>query len=312
MTKTALVTGGAGFVGSHLCTALLKDGYRVRVLDNCSTGNVANLKDSIDGIEFIQGDIRDSKIVSKSLSGVNYVFHLAAQVSVAGSMDDPATCFDINVTGTNLLLQHAARLGVEKVVISSSAAVYGEQDILPIKEDNPLFPLSPYAASKQMDEILAELYSRSFQLSVTCLRYFNIYGPRQNPNSAYAAAIPIFIRQMLKNESPILYGNGGQTRDFIYVEDVARANLLAAESNTQCGEILNICTGTQISIMELLTQISKIVSSSPEFIIKPARSGDIYHSYGSPQRAKETIHFEPRFTFSEGLQSTIEWMKNEL
>jgi UDP-glucose 4-epimerase len=309
MTTTALVTGGAGFIGSHLCEALLDHGDRVRVLDNFSTGCDDNLKDSIKDIELVRGDIRDSEIVSKSLKDVNVVFHLAAQVSVAESMDDPANCFDINITGTNLILQNAARHGVERVVMSSSAAVYGDQELLPIKEENPLFPQSPYAASKRMDEILAELYSRSFNLPVTCLRYFNVFGPRQNPNSAYAAAIPIFIRQMLSKKPPILFGDGGQTRDFIYVKDVARANILAADQNQKDCVIMNICTGKQISIRDLLLEIRKLIPSSPDFVTQPARSGDIYHSYGSSNLAKEVINFEPTIDFSEGLGYTIEWMK---
>ncbi len=309
MTTTALVTGGAGFIGSHLCEALLEHGYRVRVLDNFSTGSDDNLKDSIKDIELVRGDIRDSEIVSKSLKDVNLVFHLAAQVSVAESMDDPASCFDINVTGTNLILQNAARHGVERVVISSSAAVYGNQELLPIKEENPLFPQSPYAASKRMVEILAELYSRSYHLPVTCLRYFNVFGPRQNPNSAYAAAIPIFIRQMLSRKPPILFGDGGQTRDFIFVKDVAKANILAANQNLKDCLIMNICTGKQISIRDLMLELRKLIPSSPDFIIQPARSGDIYHSFGSCNLAHEVINFEPTIDFSEGLGYTIEWMK---
>jgi UDP-glucose 4-epimerase len=304
-----LVTGGAGFIGSHLCEHLLKDGYRVRVLDNFSTGHRENLAGYLQDIEFIQGDIRDPQAVIRSIQGVDVVFHLAAQISVAESMKDPAGCFDINVTGTNLLLQTAASLGVQKVVISSSAAVYGNQDSLPIAEDNPLYPLSPYAASKQIDEIMAGLYSRSYHLPVICLRYFNVFGPRQNPNSPYAAAIPIFIRRILDGKTPVIYGDGGQTRDFIFVTDVARANMIAAKKSLDEGAIMNICTGRQVSIMDLVMELQRIISGSPAIQKQSARIGDIYHSYGNPQKAKDLISFTPEVDFIEGLTRTIEWMK---
>ena len=307
--KTALVTGGAGFIGSHLTKSLLEDGYKVRVLDNFSTGHKDNLQECIHDIELIQGDIRDSDAVARSVKKVNIIFHLAAQISVAASMKDPAECFDINVTGTNLILQQAARSGVEKVIISSSAAVYGNQDLLPITENSCLQPLSPYAASKQMDEILAGLYTRAYHLPVICLRYFNVFGTRQNPNSPYAAAIPIFISQMLSNKSPILYGDGGQTRDFIYISDVVRANILAAKNGPSEGAIINICTGKQVTILELIEELQKYFPGSPPIQKQPARSGDIYHSYGSPKLAKKIISFESEVKFSEGLKRTIEWMK---
>jgi nucleoside-diphosphate-sugar epimerase len=307
--KTALITGGAGFIGSHLTKTLLEDGYRVRVLDNFSTGCKDNLQECIRDIELIQGDIRDSEVVERSIEKVNIIFHLAAQISVAESMKDPAACFDVNVTGTNLILDQAARGGVEKVIISSSAAVYGNQDLFPIQEISNLKPLSPYAASKQMDEIMASMYTRAYHLPVICLRYFNVFGERQDPNSPYAAAIPIFISRMLSNNPPILYGDGGQTRDFIYISDVVRANILAAKNGPPEGAILNICTGKQVSILELIDDLQKIIPGSPPLQKQPARGGDIYHSYGSPKLAKKIISFEAEVKFSEGLKRTIEWMK---
>lgn len=307
--KTALVTGGAGFIGSHLTKSLLSGGFSVRVLDNYSTGHEDNLEECIQDIELIRGDIRDPKAVARSLEKVDFVFHLAAQISVAESMKDPAGCFDINVTGTNLVLQQAARSGVEKVIISSSAAVYGNQIQLPIKENTILQPLSPYAASKQMDEVLAALYTRAYHLPVICLRYFNVFGARQNPNSPYAAAIPIFISKMLANNTPILYGDGGQTRDFIYISDVVRANILAAKNGPPEGAIINICTGKKVSILELINELQKLIPGAPKPQKQPARDGDIYHSYGSPNLAKEVLSFESEVKFTEGLIRTIEWMK---
>jgi UDP-glucose 4-epimerase len=307
--KTALITGGAGFIGSHLTKTLLEDGYKVRVLDNFSTGRKDNLQECINDIELIKGDIRDSDAVARSVEKVNIIFHLAAQISVVASMKDPAGCFDINVTGTNLVLQQAAKHGVEKVIISSSAAVYGNQDQLPIQENCIPQPLSPYAASKQMDEILAGMYIRAYHLPVICLRYFNAFGERQDPKSPYAAAIPIFISRMLTNNPPILYGDGGQTRDFIYISDVVRANILAAKNGPPDGAIVNICTGRQVSILELIDDLQKLIPGSPPIQKQPARSGDIYHSYGSPKLARKIISFESEVKFSEGLKRTIEWMK---
>lgn len=306
---TALVTGGAGFIGSHLCELLQKEGYGVRVLDSFITGHKGNLESCFKSIELIQGDIRDPHAVRKAVQGVDVIFHLAAQISVVESMKDPSACFDVNVAGTNLILQTAVDHGVSKVVISSSAAVYGNQDSMPISENNPLFPLSPYAASKQIDEILAGLYSRSYHLPIICLRYFNVFGPRQNPNSPYAAAIPIFIQRLLDKKAPIIYGDGGQTRDFIYVSDVARANLLAAKTKEDKSTILNICTGKQVSIMDLVLELQRGIPGSPAIHKQSARIGDIYHSYGNPQKAKDVIHFAPEVDFIDGLSRTIEWMK---
>ncbi len=211
----ALVTGGAGFIGAHVVEALVSRGDNVRILDNLSTGNRTNLR-SVDGkYEWIQGDIRNTADVKRALEGgVDVVFHLAAHISVAELMVDPALCLDINITGTNVLLQEAARMGVGKVVISSSAAVYGDQPVLPIPETVPLYPLSPYGVSKQVDEILGGLYTRSFNLPVVSLRYFNIYGPRQDPNSPYAAAIPIFMQKLLSGERLAIHGDGNSDQRF--------------------------------------------------------------------------------------------------
>lgn len=307
--RKALVTGGAGFIGSHLSSYLLQNGFSVRVLDNLSTGNLANLSDCIQNIDFIQGDIRNPEVLDTSMQGIQLVFHLAAQISVAESMIDPIKCFDTNVTGTQLLLQKACQQGVRKVVISSSAAVYGEQEKMPVYEDAVLHPLSPYAASKQMDEVLSGLYSRSYNLPVMCLRYFNVFGPKQDPKSPYAAAIPIFIQRMLDKKAPILFGDGSQTRDFIYVSDVVRANLMAAENGPDTGAILNICSGRQISIFDLLHNLQQLIPGAPEIEKQAARKGDIYHSYGHPGKAKELISFEASIDFREGLIRTIEWMK---
>ena len=304
-----LVTGGAGFIGSHLVEKLLDSGHSVRVLDNLTSGSLDNLTGSIDHIEFVQGDLRNSADTHRAVQGIDTIFHLAAYISVADSMLNPAECFDVNVTGTNLLLQTAHQNGVKKVVISSSAAVYGDQKDLPIHENAALHPLSPYGASKQMDEILADLYTRSFTLPVVCLRYFNVYGPRQNPNSPYAAAIPLFIRQMLDHYPVTIYGDGGQTRDFVYVKDIASANLLAATCPAADGKIINICGGKPVSILELVNTLHGIIPEAPPHQFSFARAGDIYHSYGCPDLAAEILSFEPAIPFQNGLAETIKWMR---
>jgi len=305
----ALVTGGAGFIGSHLVSSLLGRGYQVRVLDNLSTGKLENLLHVQKEIEFAQGDIRDRKQVSEAVYGVDVIFHLAAQVSVIASMQDPAGCFETNVTGTNLVLQFASQAKVARVVLSSSSAVYGDQELLPTPESVEPRPLSPYAASKWMDETLAGLYTRSFGLPVICLRYFNVFGPRQDPTSPYAAAIPIFIRRQLQGQSPILYGDGGQTRDFVFVSDVARANILAAEKAPYTGAVMNICSGRQVSILRLLAEIQRLIPNGQRIDIQPARIGDIYHSLGDPALARALMGFSAEINLIEGLTQTIKWMQ---
>ena len=304
-----LVTGGAGFIGSHLVEELIKHHHTVRILDNFSTGSLSNLTGRMEQVEIVRGDIRVSSDVQQAVIGVDAVFHLAAHISVAESMQNPAECLDINVTGTNLLLQAARDAHVKKVVISSSAAVYGDQDTLPIRENTQIKPISPYGASKRMDEILGSLYTRSFGLPVVCLRYFNVYGPRQNPNSAYAAAIPIFINRMLSGKPVTIHGDGGQTRDFVYVKDIARANMLAAASEEVNGLILNICGGKPVSILELAKTLQELIPDAPAPEYGPARDGDIYHSYGSPELAERLIHFQPEIRFHDGLADTVKWMR---
>ncbi len=307
----ALVTGGAGFIGSHLVDTLLDSGYFVRVIDNLSTGNLEHLSLNRENIEFYQGDIRSKADMKKAFSDdIDFVFHLAAHISVADSMKNPDECFDINVAGTNNLLQLATEAKVKKVVISSSAAVYGDQQIMPISEDATLNPLSPYGASKQMDEILASLYTRSFNLPVVCLRYFNVFGPRQNPNSPYAAVIPIVIQRALNKQDIIVYGDGNQTRDFVYVKDIARANLLAAKSEKTNGMSVNICSGKQTSINQVISYIRQVIPGSKEPRYEKARPGDIYDSYGDPTLARKLLEFTISEDIITGLNHTIAWMKS--
>src|SRR5512133_1427958 len=247
--KRYLVTGGAGFIGSHIVRALLEQGDFVRVLDNFSTGKRENLAGL--NVEICEGDLRDTSKVAEAVQSIDYVFHEAAFVSVPQSMDDPLPCFEINQRGTEYLLEAARKAGVKRVVLASSAAVYGDLETMPLEEQFSLRPLSPYAVSKRVDELYAEMYTRSFGLDVVALRYFNVYGPRQRPDSMYAAAVPIFTRRLIDGKPITIYGDGGQTRDLVYVGDIVRANLVASEHPAAPGQVFNICSGDEIRIIDL-------------------------------------------------------------
>lgn len=300
-----LVTGGAGFIGSTLVRALLERGDSVRVLDNFSTGKRENLVPVSSKIELIKGDIRDQESVKKAVKGIDYVFHLAAFISVPLSMEEPLTCLNTNVEGTLNILSAAKEAGVKRVVLSSSAAVYGDNTQIPLTENAALTSLSPYAASKQVNETYANLYTRALELDAVALRYFNVYGPRQSPASAYAAAVPIFIDRLQAGKAPLIYGDGGQSRDFIFVEDVARANILAAKAENAPGRVFNICTGEETSIIKLVDTLRKIIPNSPEPDFAPERPGDIYRSLGDGTLAAEVLKFKPQISLKEGLEKTV-------
>ena len=307
--QNCLVTGGAGFIGSHIVEALVKRGDQVRVLDNFSTGNPDNLKAVREDIEVIEGDLRDSSDVRDAVKGMDMIFHLAAFVSVPQSMEDPATCFEINVNGTIQLFKLAEEAGVNRIVIASSAAVYGENPAFPLNENATTYPLSPYAASKQVGEIYTKIYTDLLDIDVVALRYFNIYGPRQNPNSDYAAVIPIFIKKMLDEEDPVIYGDGLQSRDFVYVDDVVRANLLAAESSQAPGQIINICSGIEINLLQLVDSLSRIFNREVQPVYEKERPGDIYRSSGDPTFAENVLNFKPEVNLETGVMKTVSWME---
>jgi UDP-glucose 4-epimerase len=306
----ALVTGGAGFIGSHIVEELLRGGASVRVLDNFSSGKRENLAAFRGDLEILEGDLRDTEVIQAATRDVNLVFHLAAFVSVPQSMAEPEACFAINVGGTVTLLEAARRAGVRKVVLSSSTAVYGNPDKFPTDEEALLRPVSPYALSKQVNELYARLYTQTFNLPVTALRYFNVYGPRQRPDSDYAAAISIFTRRLVNGEPITIYGDGKQSRDFIFVKDVVRANLMAAESNA-AGEAFNICTGRETTLLDLLEELSEISPRQPEVRFDAPRPGDIYRSYGNPEKAAAMLGFRAQTTLANGLAQTVEWMKSK-
>ncbi|MEE9599011.1 MAG: SDR family oxidoreductase, partial [Anaerolineales bacterium] len=307
--QKCLVTGGAGFIGSHIVEALLKRGDQVRVLDNFSTGNPNNLKAVRGDIEVIEGDVRNSSDVRDAVKGVDTIFHQAAFVSVPQSVEDPAACFETNVNGTIQLFKLAEEARVSRIVIASSAAVYGENPALPFNENATADPLSPYAASKQVGEIYTKIYTGLLNINVVALRYFNVYGPRQNPNSDYAAVIPIFIKKMLNEEDPVIYGDGLQSRDFVYIDDVVRANLLAAESSQVPGKIINICSGIEINLLQLVASLSGIFNREVQPIFEKERPGDIYRSSGDPTLAGNVLNFKPEVNLETGVMKTVSWMK---
>ena len=302
-----LVTGGAGFIGSHIARALLQQGADVRILDNFSSGRRENLA-GLD-VDLIEGDLRDASRVTEAVRGVDVIFHEAAFVSVPESMEKPQECFDVNVTGTSILFEAARRSGVKRVVIASSAAVYGDSTAMPLVEDTPLKQLSPYATSKRIDEMYAELFTNQFGLEVAALRYFNVYGPRQRPDSMYAAAVPIFIRRMLDGKPITIYGDGGQSRDLVNVSDVVQANLLASQHPAAPGQVFNVCTGVETRLLDLLDILYEIFPDAPRHVHAEPRAGDIYRSIGTPQKAVDVLGFKPRVFLADGIYEAVEAMR---
>ena len=301
-----LVTGGAGFIGSHLVQALVQRGDKVRVFDNFSTGSAENLSQVAHQIELVAGDLHNRTQVREAVSGVELIFHEAAFVSVPESIENPAECYKANVQGTIEVLEAARKAGVKRIVLASSCAVYGAIPTMPLRESMPPECLSPYAASKQFNEGLAQLYSNAYRLPVVALRYFNVYGPRQSTDSDYAAVIPKFVLRLKANQSPIIYGDGSQSRDFIFVEDVVRANLLASEKEEAAGKIFNICSGTETSLIDLLSVFHSIITASPEAEFTNPRLGDIPRSVGDPDLAAQVLGFRAQVSLEEGLKRYIE------
>lgn len=307
--KKYLVTGGAGFIGSHIVRALLAQGAFVRVLDDFSSGKKENLAGL--QVEVVEADVRDAARVVEAVKGVDIIFHEAAFVSVSLSMQDPPACFDINQRGTESLLEAARKNGVGRVVLASSAAVYGDSPVLPLDEQTALRPFSTYAVSKRVNELYAEMYTSSFGLDVVALRYFNVYGPRQRPDSMYAAAVPVFTRRLFDGQPVTIYGDGGQTRDLVYVGDVVQANLIASEHPAAPGQIFNVCTGRETRVLDLVEILMSLIplAPAPEFL--PPRAGDIYSSLGSPQKAADVLGFQAQTSLADGLKAAVDWMKGE-
>lgn len=306
-----LVTGGAGFIGSHLTEALLKRGHWVRVLDDFSTGKRENLifQETYPFLEIMEGDIRDLSICKEAVKGIDYIFHQAALPSVQRSVEDPKTSHEVNTGGTlNILL--AAREGkAKRVIYASSSSIYGDTPTLPKHEGMPSDPLSPYALQKYIGEQYCRLFYQLYGLETVSLRYFNIFGPRQDPNSIYSAVIPKFIDALIHNRSPIIFGDGEQTRDFTYIENVIQANLLAMSVDHLHGEAINIACGKQTSLNQLLDILKRILKSNLSPIYQEPRPGDVRHSLADIHRGREMIQYEPVVGVEVGLEKTAEYFK---
>lgn len=312
-TQTVLVTGGAGFIGSHLVDALLREGYLVRVVDDLSSG-ARNLDASADAAEVLQGSILEEDVVRQAVEGVWAVLHHAAIPTVTRSVNDPLKSNEANVTGTLRVLVAARAAGVERLVYASSSSVYGGIDALPVHEDLPAVPVSPYGVSKLAGELYCKSFTRVFGFPTICLRYFNVFGPRQSPTSEYAAVIPRFALSLLNKERPVIYGDGEQSRDFTYIDNVVQANLLALKAtDVALGETFNIAHGHRHSLNDLLADLVRIVGvTSVEVERAAARVGDVRHSQADVSKAERILGFRPLVSFGTGLERTVEWLKNRV
>lgn len=304
-----LVTGGAGFIGSHIVDRLLADGHRVRVLDDLSTGTLDNLSAVRGRIEFVQADIRDRQAVAHACRDVEFVIHEAAWRSVPKSMADPCGYTEVNVGGTVNVLDAAARAKVQRAVCVSSSSVYGETLEMPLREDQPARPISPYAASKLANELYGGLFSRGFGLETVAVRYFNVFGPRQSLENDYAVVVPKFISCLIRGDAPPVYGDGRQTRDFTYVENVVEGTVLASQKPGIGGEVLNIALGEEHSVLDLLRELNAILGLSVAPAFKPPRPGDVQRTRADASKAMRVLGWKGRVTFADGLRRTVDWFR---
>lgn len=307
--KHVLVTGGAGFIGSNLVERLATCGSSVRVFDNFSTGKRANLEAIDAAFEVVEGDLRDSDQVRKACADIDFVLHQGALGSVPRSVEDPKETNDVNVTGTLNVLVAARDAGVKRLVFASSSSVYGDTETLPKSESHVPHPVSPYGVSKLAAEQYCVAFQRVWDIETVCLRYFNVFGPRQDPDSQYAAVVPRFVTAALASEPLHIYGDGEQTRDFTFVENVLNANFRALLAPSAAGEVLNIAGGDRIAVEELATAIGEALGSEPQIVHDSERPGDIRHSYADIQRARAVLDFTVEVGWKKGLQRTVEWFK---
>lgn len=301
-----VVTGGVGFIGSNLAEELSKK-HQVIVLDDLSTGREINIR-GLD-VEFVKGSITDISLLNRVFTGVDYVFHEAALPSVQRSVDNPLATNEVNIGGTLNVLMAARDQGVKKVMFASSSSVYGDTPTLPKQESMTPAPMSPYAVTKLAGEHYFKVFSSLYGLKMTCLRYFNVFGPRQDPKSQYAAVIPNFITKILNHQSPIIHGDGEQTRDFTFIRDVVHANILAMESSSE--GVFNIACERRVSLNVLADQIMEIIGERREPVYDAARSGDVRDSLADYALAREHLNYEPGFTLLQGLEETIQWFRNQ-
>ncbi len=305
-----LVTGGAGFIGSNLAEALVAEGNQVRVLDNFSTGRPENLAGLEGRVELIEGDIRDYWTVVKAVDGIDYILHQAALASVPRSVNNPLTSNEANINGTVHILEAAKNAGVKKVVIASSSSVYGESEELPKHEGMRPHPLSPYAITKLTCEYYCRVFWELYQFPTVALRYFNIFGPKQDPQSQYAAVVPRFITAFLEGRSPTVYGDGEQSRDFTYIDNCVQANILAATNDKIVGDHFNVACGGQFTLNQLLDELRKIIGVDTEAIYADPRPGDIKHSFASIDKLGQ-YSYKPNVSFVEGLRHTVEFFRSQ-
>lgn len=308
MTKV-LVTGGAGFIGSHLTDKLVELGHEVRVLDDFSSGCRANLEQALDRIELHEADMRDPAACRRACSGVEVIFHEAAVPSVPKSVEQPELSHQVNIDGTFNLLRAAVDCKVRRVIYAASSSAYGDTEVSPKHEGIRPEPLSPYAVQKLMGEHYLRAFSECFGLETLSLRYFNVFGARQNPKSQYAAVIPAFVTAVLRNEPPTIYGDGTQTRDFSYVDNVVRANILALQASEAKGQVVNAACGGQISVNQMLAEINRLLGAKMEARYAERRPGDVMHSCADGRAARALLGYEPIVSFEEGLRRAIEYYK---
>ena len=305
-----LVTGGAGFIGSHLAEELVRRGHRVRVVDSLITGKRRNL-DHIKGIEFLEGDLADKDVACRAVDGMEYVLHQAAIPSVPRSVNDPITSNQANVTASLNLLVAARDAGVKRLVNAGSSSVYGDTPTLPKREDMPTRPLSPYALQKLMVEQYCQMFTSLYGFETVTTRYFNVFGPRQDPGSPYSGVISLFSTAILDDRQPIIYGDGEQTRDFTYVANVVDGVLRASDAPNAAGEVMNVATGGRISLNELLRVMNTICGTTAEPIYREPRAGDVRDSQADVSKARALLGYAPIVGFEEGLRHTLDWCRTE-
>lgn len=302
---TSLVTGGAGFIGSHLVKRLLREGHTVRVLDNFATGHRANIDDLADEIELIEGDLQSYERVHNAVRGCDLVFHLGALPSVPRSIQDPLTSNATNVVGTLNVLLAGRDEGVRRIVYSSSSSVYGASTELPKREEMHPLPIAPYAVSKLAAEGYCRAFHQVYGLETVALRYFNVFGPGQDPQSQYAAVIPNFITAVLEDRPPIIHGDGEQSRDFTYIDNAVSANLLAADAEGAVGEMFNVACGQRVSLNDIVDRLAKLMGKEIEPVNTDPRPGDVPHSLADISKAQRVLGYEPTVNFDDGLQRTF-------